>query len=574
MYYTDQKLDKLAFTHLPDNFEVSSADAVKGFFQELLGRKESSANDLKESLAAWSDLNKALSDELSWRYVRMTQHADDPQLETAYNEYYANVYAAVEDMQFAYRQKIIESEHCKDLDDSEFGHLKKDFENAISLFREANIPLMIEESELANRYGSIVSKMSVMFEGEQRTPAQLSVFLKDSDREKREAAYRARYQLYLDKAPELDQLYDDLLKIRHKIALNAGFANYRDFKHQEMGRFSYTPQDIYQFHKAVELELMPFVKELDEQRRQSLNLPTLRPWDTQVDLDGRNLQPFETTEEFIHKAIDVLDKVHPPYAKQLAMMNNSGMLDLENRKGKAPGGYNTGINALASSFIFMNHVKLQRDVVTLIHESGHAMHSAATKDIKYYPYLETPSEVAELASMTMELLSMDHWDIYYPDPTDLRKAKREQLEGTLSFLPWCMTVDAFQHWVYLHPQQTATERGEAYLKISEPFRSIVDFEGLELLRPHAWKMQLHIYEVPFYYIEYGMAQLGALSIYKNYRENKAKALEQYQEFLSLGYSKPVKELYEVAGIDFDFSAEHIRELVDFVKQELKAIEKE
>jgi oligoendopeptidase F len=255
------------------------------------------------------------------------------------------------------------------------------------------------------------------------------------------------------------------------------------------------------------------------------------------------------------------------------MMNNSGMLDLENRKGKAPGGYNTGINALASSFIFMNHVQLHRDVVTLLHESGHAMHSEATKDIQYYPYLSTPSEVAELASMTMELLTMDHWDIYYPKAEDLKKAKREQLEGTLSFLPWCMTVDALQHWVYLHPQQNAQERDQAYMEISKPYLEGVDFHGLEELRKHAWKMQLHIYEVPFYYIEYGMAQLGALSIYMNYRQNKAKTLQQYQDFLALGYSKPVDELYRAAGIEFDFSAKHIRELVDFVRQELEQIEK-
>ena len=572
MYYTEDKLTEKSFAHLPGNLDIKSAESVKGFFDSLLAHTATSPEELIEHLATWSELNMAMADEMSWRYVRMTQNADDPSWEEAYNEYYANVVAATEDKQFRFKQIFCENPQSKALDPTKYGHLLRIFENQIKLFREENIPLMIKESELANRYGSIVSQMSVDFEGQERTPAQLSVFLKDQDRSKREAAYWARCKLYVDKAEELDKLYDELREIRHQIALNAGYENYRDFKHIEMGRFAYSPQDLYGFHKAVEQELMPFIKELDEERRTALKLDTLRPWDTQVDLDGRNLAPFETTGEFIHKAIDVLDRVHPPYARQLAMMNNSGMLDLENRKGKAPGGYNTGINKLASSFIFMNHVKLQRDVVTLLHESGHAMHSAATGNINCYPYLEPPSEVAELASMSMELLSMDAWDIYYPKHEDLKKAKREQLEGTLSFLPWCMTVDAFQHWVYLHPEHKADERNSQYLKISDPYRSIVDYSGLEALRPHGWKMQLHIFEVPFYYIEYGMAQLGALSIYKNYKENKEKTLQQYQNFLAQGYSKPVDELYRIAGIDFDFSAARIRELVDFVKQELAELE--
>lgn len=573
MYYTQQKLQTIPFTHLPADLDIRSAEAVKNFFSGLIASSFNSADEIQTALMAWTDINRAIEDELTWRYVRMTQHANDPALETAYNDYYAKVHAANEDMQAQFRRKVCESPHAKDLELAQLDHLIKIFRNQIELYREENIPLMIEESELTCRYASIVSKMSVNFDGQERTPAQLAVYLKDADRAKREAAFKARYQLYIDSAEELDKLYDDLLLKRHQIALNAGFDNYRDFKHEEMGRFSYSPQELYTFHEAVKEEVMPFVRQLQESRRKSLNLNTLRPWDTQVDLDGRNLKPFASTEEFINKAIDVLDKVHPPYAKQLAMMNNSGMLDLENRKGKAPGGYNSGINSLGSSFIFMNHVKLHRDVVTLLHESGHAMHSEATKGIRYYPYLNPPSEVAELASMSMELISMEHWDLYYPKKEDLKKAKREQIEGTLSFLPWCMTVDAFQHWVYLHPQQTAAQRNEAYMQISLPYMGSVDFSGLEHLRQHAWKLQLHIYEVPFYYIEYGMAQLGALSIYKNYRENKAKALKQYQDFLALGYSKPVKELYQAAGIEFNFSAKHIRELVDFVQQELEQIDR-
>jgi len=573
MLYTTDKLQPLTFEYLPAELDIKDYEAVSACFAELAQRQPQSRDELLEMMRIHSDLLKAMADELSWRYVRMTLNADDESYEQAYNDYYAKAQAANEEKQFQIKQIYYNSPFRKELPEAEFALLNQIVANDIELFREQNIPLMVQESELANKYGGIVSQMSAPFEGEDRTVAQLAVFLKDPDRAKREAAWRLRVGLFAAKATELDALYDEMKALRHQLALNAGFANYRDYKHQEMGRFSYTPEELYAFHDAVEKVVIPFVKEKDEYRRKTLGLEQLRPWDMSVDLDGRKLKPFETTDEFVAKSLKVLDQVHPDYARQLEMMQNTGLLDLENRKGKAPGGYNTSINNLASSFIFMNHVKLHNDVVTLLHESGHAMHSAATRYIPWAQYLETPSEVAELASMTMELLTMDYWDEYYPSTADLKKAKRDQLEGTLSFLPWCVTVDAFQHWVYLHPEARGEEHNDAYLQIAKRFDTIIDWSDLQDLRRQMWKLQLHIFEVPFYYIEYGMAQLGALSIYMNYRQNKARALQQYQAFMELGYSKSVKEIYQTAGIEFDFSEARIRELVDFVRQELAEVEK-
>lgn len=573
MLYTGEKLNPITFKYLPAGLDITDYDAVSACFDDLASRKPANKDDLLELLRVHSDLLKAMADELSWRYVRMTLNADNDAFEQAYNDYFAKAQAANEEKQFQIKQIYYNSPYRKELPEAEFALLDQIMVNEISLYREENIPLMVQESELANKYGGIVSQMSAPFDGEDRTVAQLAVYLKDPERSKREAAWRLRVGLFVDKAAELDALYDEMKSLRHQLALNAGFSNYRDYKHQEMGRFSYTPEELYAFHDAVEKVVIPFVKEKDEHRRQCLGLKQLRPWDLSVDLDGRKLQPFETTDEFIQKSLKVLNKVHPDYARQLEMMQNTGLLDLENRKGKAPGGYNTSINNLASSFIFMNHVKLHNDVVTLLHESGHAMHSAATRNIPWAQYLETPSEVAELASMTMELLTMDYWDEFYPTTSDLKKAKRDQLEGTLSFLPWCMTVDAFQHWVYLHPEARGEEHNDAYLQITQRFNTLTDWSGLEAMRRHMWKQQLHIFEVPFYYIEYGMAQLGALSIYMNYRQDKAKALQQFQAFMELGYSKSVKEIYQTAGIDFDFSEARIRELVDFVRQELAEVDK-
>ncbi|MBW6514333.1 MAG: M3 family oligoendopeptidase [Candidatus Syntrophosphaera sp.] len=568
-----EKLTPIPFKHLPEGFDITSPAMVEEHMNSLLREPVSTPEDLILLMEKYSDLLRAVGDELSWRYIRMTVHADDPALEKAYNDFFSQVVAPLEPMSFQLKKLFYASPQRAFLPEEKYAHLNRMVANDIELFREENVPLKVQESELANKYGGIVSKMTAEFEGREQTPAQLSVYLKDSDRQKREAAWRLRLGCFAGQEGELNDLYDELRGVRSQIAANAGFANFRDYKHAEMGRFSYSPDDLYKFHAAVEKVVVPFVKELDAERVKALKLDTLRPWDTAVDLDGRKLQPFETTEEFIGKSVRVLEKVKPAYARQLRLMDNTGLLDLENRKGKAPGGYNTSISNLGSSFIFMNHVKLHGDVVTLLHESGHAMHAAAMKDIQLAPYADTPSEVAELASMSMELLSMDHWDEYYKSASDLKKAKKEQLEGTLSFLPWCMTVDAFQHWVYLHPEHGAEERKKAFLQISGRFSSSLDWSGLEDFRHLRWLMQLHIFEVPFYYIEYGMTQLGALSIYMNYRHNKDRALRQYQDFLDLGYSRPVSEIYRAAGIEFDFSEARIGELVDFVKSELAEVEK-
>lgn len=572
MIFTDAKLNPIPFKHLPQEVDINSWDSVKEHMELLCATDTATPEALEGMLESYSELLQAMEDELSWRYIRMTLAADDQGKADAYNEYFANVYAPTEAYQFKIKQLFYQSPARELLDAEKYALLNQIYAKDLNIFREENIPLQIQESELANKYANIVSQMTAFFEGEDRTPTQLSVFLKDPDRAKREQAWKLKFGLFEAKQTELNELFDELKSLRDSMAANAGFGNYRDFKHTEMGRFSYSPEDICKFHDAVANVIMPFVKELGAKRKDSLGVSSLRPWDTQVDLDGRILHPFQTTEEFVTKSLKVIHNVNPMYAEQLEMMHNSGLLDLENHKGKAPGGYNTGIHNLASSFIFMNHVKMHNDVITLLHEAGHAMHSAAMKDIRIVQYQDTPSEVAELASMTMELLTMDYWAEFYPNPEDLKKAKREQLESTLTFLPWCMTVDAFQHWVYLNPRHTVEERYDAYLEISKRFTGSIDWSRLENFRKLGWLMQLHIFEVPFYYIEYGMAQLGALSIYMNYRKDREKALKQYHEFLSLGYSRSVKEIYNTAGIFLDFSETRISELVDFVKSELKELE--
>ena len=555
--------------YLGEDFLVSDASSVKAHLEALADTEPQTAEELITLIEHFSQINMAIEDEMSRRYVAMTTDTLDETKEKAFNDFYASVVTMAEPIKLRILKLYYFSPYRNDLPAHAYAHLNRIIASTIELFREENLPLMVKESELANKYGGIVGKMTAFFDGKEQTMSQLRTYMKDPDRQKREQAWHILMQSYQQKEQQFDALFDELKALRIDIAHNADFDNYRDYMHQSLGRFSYTPDDLFTFHDAVAKEVVPFCDELNENRKEKLGLEQLMPWDTAVDLDGKVLKPFDTTQDFIFKTTGILASVNPEYAKQFANMDASGLLDLENRKGKAPGGYNTTLHDLGASFIFMNHVKQHGDLVTLLHEAGHAMHSAAMANIPISAYKDVPSEVAELASMSMEFLSMNHWNQVYHEPSDLAKAKRDQLEGALSFLPWCMSVDAFQHWVYTHPEHTATQRKEAFLSIQERFFPSVSWSGVKEYQHLRWMQQLHIFEVPFYYIEYGMAQLGALSIYMNYKENPALALEKYQNFLDFGYSKPVSELYRTAGIEFDFSAKRIKQLVDFVKQELQ-----
>jgi oligoendopeptidase F len=557
--------------YFTEAFQPTDWAQIETELKALLEMPINSAADLLTFMEKDSELQFIMDEEGAWRYIRMTCHADDKALEDAFNDFYSNILGKWRPYDFEIKKRFYDSPFRMELPADKFAHLNQILSNDIELFREENIPLINQDRELANKYGSMIGAMTVNYRGEEKTMAQMGAYQKDPDRTVREETFRMRFERLEKDAPEMDKLFDELRIVREKRATNTGYANFRDFEHQCKGRFSYTPQDLMKFHDAVEQHVVPFVADLYEHRRQALGIDSVRPWDTIVDLDGKVLKPYHDIDELVNKAIGILSRVDAKYGRQLELMKLTGLLDLDNHKGKAPGGYNYPLEEMKASFIFMNAVGLHDDMTTLMHESGHAMHAAAVKDILLVAYKGTPSEVAELASMAMELITMDHWNDYYPNPEDFRKAKREQLEGTLVFLPWCMIVDAFQQWIYTHPEHTAQERADFFASLMDRFFKGVDWSGLDHWKKIRWMFQLHIFEVPFYYIEYGMAQLGALAIYRNYRQNPEKAIKQYDDFLKLGYSKPVRELYETAGIKFDFSGDYIAGLVEFVRQELASL---
>ncbi len=430
---------------------------------------------------------------------------------------------------------------------------------AIEIFRDENVPLQTQLQTEERKYGAIAGAMTVTLDGEEMTLQKAGDRLQSTDRVTRETAWRAITERRYEDHEKLDALMGTLVQLRDTVGRNADFANYRDYMFAAMGRFDYTPQECFTFHEAVRDAVVPLLSDMATERKETLGLAELRPWDTKVDPQGRPpLKPFASGEELLDKTIKCFTRLDPFLGDCLRIMKRMGHLDLESRKGKAPGGYNYPLDESGVPFIFMNATSNLRDMVTLLHEGGHAVHSLVTRDLALNTFKHPPSEVAELASMSMELLTMDYWDEFFNNEEDLRRAKIQHLESIIETLPWVATIDKFQHWMYEHPDHTAAQRAEAWVRIYREFNdTVTDWSGLEKYRAYLWQRQLHLYEVPFYYIEYGIAQLGAIGVWKNYRENPEEGLKGYLDALKLGYTAPIGQIYEAARVPFDFSKKHI-----------------
>ncbi|SHE82944.1 oligoendopeptidase F [Marinitoga hydrogenitolerans DSM 16785] len=570
MILTNEKIEKKPRKFYNKEINLNDWNDVKNELESLLAEEINSVNDLLKFLEKWSEFDAILSEEMAWRYIRMTCDTKEENSK-AFNDFYANIISPASEYDFLLKKKFYDSPYRKELKNESYEHMNRLVSRDIEIFRKENLPLKIKEQELSSKYGEIISKITVEYDGEERTLSQMGIYLKNPDRKIREDAWKLVNNAILEHHEELETLFDELKNIRIQIAKNAGYENFRDYMHDAKRRFDFTPKDLFEFHKSVEKTVVPALSKLNEERRKKLNVETLKPWDTEVDVDGKILKPFRTEEEFVEKAIKILKRVDSDFAKNIEKMKNSGFLDLINRKGKAPGGYNYPLRETGAAFIFMNAVGIHGNVKTLLHESGHAQHTFYSKDIPISILKDFPSEVAELASMSMELLTLEYLDEYYNNPEDLKKAKREQLEGTLKILPWVMIVDAFQHWIYTNPNHTIEERDNYFGELMDRFNPGIDWSGLDKEKRIRWLRQLHIFEVPFYYIEYAMSQLGAIAVYKNYKENGKEAIEQYKNFLSSGFKYPVKKLYEIAGIKFDFSEKYISELVEFIMDEIESL---
>ncbi|MGN6181111.1 MAG: M3 family oligoendopeptidase [Mucilaginibacter sp.] len=558
--------------YIPANLEMKW-EVLEPIFIELRDRKISSSAELEQWLRDRSELEAAIEEDFAWRYIRMTCDTASEELLQKFQYFATEIEPKIAPYSNDMNKKLVASPYVDKLDAEKFFIYLRGVKKSLELFREENIPLFTEIQVEQQKYQGISGAMSVHIDDKEYTLEQASVFLKDTNRVKRQDVWEKITERRLQDKETLDKLFDHLRKLRHKVALNAGFENFRDYMFQALGRFDYTPQDCYAFHEAIEKEIVPILRERAAERKQALDVGTLRPWDMDVDITGKPaLKPFHDGKQLIEKSIQCFANINRYLGERLEIMKDNHLFDVESRKGKAPGGYNYPLAETGAPFIFMNSANTFRDLTTMVHEGGHAVHTFLTADLELNDFKHCPSEVAELASMSMELISMDNWDVYFDNPEDLKRAKRDQLSDVLKTLPWVAVVDQFQHWIYTNPDHTDAQRRDAWVQIYSDFGGgFADWDGLEEARANMWQKQLHIFEVPFYYIEYGMAQLGAIAVWKNYKENPEKGLAQYLDALKLGYTKTIKEIYATAGIKFDFSAGYVKELAAFVKSELEKL---
>lgn len=571
---TAERITRPARKFLPEDFKVTTWEALESFFNELVERSVDSVQQLKEWFSDRSELESVISEDLAWRYIRMTCYTENKEYLQSYQDFVQQIQPKISPIVDALNKKAAASPYLPELETvTGFDIMIRNLKKEIEIFREENIPLFTELNTETQKFAQISGAMTIEHEGKELTLPQASVLLMSTDRKVRQSVYEKISIRRLQDKDQLDALFTKLVGLRHQVATNADFENFRDYMFRSLGRFDYTPQDCFEFHRAVEREVVPMLNQLSVERRQALKVDSLRPWDKAVDPEGRDaLKPFSDGKQLAEKTIEVFSKLDPYLGQCLAIMREMGHLDLESRKGKAPGGYNYPLAEIGVPFIFMNATSTLRDMVTIMHEGGHAIHNFLTRDLELNDFKSTPSEVAELASMSMELISMDHWNVFFTDEEELRRAKREHLEDIIETLPWVATIDKFQHWIYENPEHTNDERKQAWNRIFDEFAdTVTDWSGLQEAKDYLWQKQLHLYEVPFYYIEYGMAQLGAIAVWRNYRKDPQLGLQGYQNALRLGYLKPIPDIYAAANIRFDFSSSYIKELVDFVKSELAAI---
>ena len=566
-------IEKPIRVFLPENFVISDWNSIASFFEDLAERPLKTVIDLEKWLIDMSELEAVISEDVSWRHIRMTCNTEDKKLQENFAYFMMEIQPKIQPYADKLNRKLIDSPLTSSLNKQKYFTYLRSVKKSIDLFREENIPIQSELSVLGQQYGAISGKMTVTVKDQEYTLQQAMKFLENPDRLLREDVYRKVQERRLRDKDQLNNLYTELIKRRDQIAKNAGFSNFRDYKFVEMGRFDYTKEDCFRFHDSVKQYVLPLVEIINRYKQNKLGLDTLRPWD--VDAEPANqqpLNPFKTGDELLEKTVKCFRELRPFFADCLLTMKKMNRFDLESRIGKAPGGYNCPLAETGAPFIFMNAAGQMHDVTTMVHEGGHAVHSFLSHHLELSAFKEYPMEIAEVASMAMELFSMENWEIYFKNPKDLRRAKIQQLERVITIFPWIATIDKFQHWVYENPNHDFEQRTQNWYRIYNEFSSkTINWEGLDVYQKNIWQKQLHLFEVPFYYIEYGIAQLGAIGMWKQFKKNKELALDHYTEALSLGGTKTLPELYEAAGLKFDFSGSYIKELMDFVEEEIKEL---
>jgi len=557
-----------------ETLTITSWDDLLPYFDNLQERTLSSPQSFEQWLIDRSELEAVIEENSAWRYINMTINTTDQQAAEHYKQFVSEIQPHLSSYNDLLNKKMI---HCPFSDpqhhDQGYAIYLRGIKDEITIFRQENVTLKAQELEKGTEFGAILGKQSVQHNGKQLTMQQAGVLLQEQDESLRHEIFTKITDRRIHDRHNLDQLFDELIALRHNIATNAGFDNFRDYQFVALKRFDYNKKDCTLFHQAIKSEIVPIVAELQRKKLKKLGKTKFRPWDMNVNPEGlQPLQPFANGEELLEGTINLLSEVDPYFGDCISTMKKMGHLDLDSKPGKAPGGYNYPLYEIGVPFIFMNAAGTQQDLVTMVHEAGHAIHSFLTREISLTAYKDVPSEVAELASMSMELITMDFWKQFYTEK-DLVRAKKDQLETILSILPWIAQIDEFQHWIYENPRHTADERTQKWIELYDQYTNdLIDWSGYEHAKETAWQRQMHLFEVPFYYIEYGFAQLGAIGIWKNSLTDFTATIAQYKQALRLGYTQSISEIYTTAGVSFNFSQEYIYDIASFVRRELSLLD--
>ncbi len=570
-------MDSVAERTYPRRFVPATADMgqwgqIEPMFEVLDARPLETAEQLEQWILDGGELAACLSEEYHKRYVAMTCQTNDPAREQAYLHFIEEIQPRCKPRWHRLNERYVACPLRRQLLRQRYEVYDRSTVTAVELFRDENVALQTEEAKLDQQYQKICGAMTVQYQSREQTLQQMARYQQEPERRIRQETWELVANRRLADREAIDDLFDQMIRLRDQIAHNAGLDNFREYQFKAYERFDYTPADCLAFHDAIERVVVPAYREIQRERRRQLGVEALRPWDLSVDVKGRPpLRPFKEVSELSVGCRTIFGQIDPVLGEQFEAMVKAGWLDLESRKGKAPGGYQATFDETRHPFIFMNAVGLHRDVETLLHEGGHAFHCLACRDEPLLAYRHTSMEIAEVASMGMELLASDHLGEFY-EVDDLVRARREQLEGVVSAFPWIAIIDAFQHWLYLHPDHTRDQRTACWLDLLRRFGGIEDWAGYEPMHESMWQRQLHLFSVPFYYIEYGIAQIGALQLWRNTRADKPAALRQYREALALGGSRPLPELWAAAGLHFDFSEATLRPLVEMVMSELGSLD--
>ena len=562
-----------AIPESPDAFKEAGWENILPFYEELASRPLDAGN-VESWLQDWSRFESLLSEASALASFAYSCDTADPEREAAQLRFGTQIAPKAQEQRVRLQERLVRLGYVR----AGLETMVERFRNQMKIFSDANVPLAAEISRLTTEWSKLIGAMTVQWDGVEKTPAQLLPYLEAADRPLRERAFKLRAKPYIEQRDTIAGIFDRMHELREQTATNAGFDNFRDYAHQEKNRFAYSAADCMRFHEAVEEAVLPAVERIQDRRRRAMKLDRLRPWDTSVDRLGRPaLKPFADMKSFVDRAASVFGHVDPEFRGYYETMVDAKLLDLENRKGKAPGAYSQTLNFRKQPLIFMNAVGVDDDIRTLLHESGHAFHSFEASRLPLLFQRHPGSEMAEVASMSMELLAAPFIDKdsggYYTDE-DERRSRAEHLEGIVLFFPHCASVDAFQHWIYVDKAgRDADARDAKWLELRRRFEGdSVDWSGLDKERIARWYQQPHFFSSPFYYIEYGIAQLGALQVWRNSLKDSTGAVRRYRGALALGATKPLPELFKAAGARLIFDSAGMRELITLVEEEISKLQ--